>query len=242
MLLCFTPSLGGRLCTCWVAMCSALPRKACRLGAGRQDICCVSSLINASWMLPICECRGSRGWLMCCLWRILCLLLPLTPAAQYLIQLSNQTTGVTMGRAAQTARWLKLSEYAALQFRRPWTLSIHQPCLGPQRAPQGRSSTSVRGDGSGRKKKARREKLPFMRRVNSIFTPRDLSFSFGSPSQARHASNLVAQYRERQAAGDKDAGPPSSAGGKSRGCIRFFPLPFHPPRALAGLPQWATGC
>lgn len=124
-------------------------------------------------------------------------------------------------------------------FARPWTPSIHQPCLGPRRAPRGRSSTSVRGDGSGRrKKKARREKLPFMRRINSIFTPRDLSFSFGSPSQARHASNLVAQYRERQAAGDKHAGPPSSAGEKAGAVSGFFPLlPFHPPH-----PGLLPGC
>lgn len=74
-----------------------------------------------------------------------------------------------------------------------------------------------------------------MRRINSIFTPQDLSFSFASPSQARHASNLVAQYRERQAAGDTDAGPLSSTGGKSRGCIRFFLLlPFHPRGILPG--------
>lgn len=77
-------------------------------------------------------------------------------------------------------------------------------------------------EGTALEKKARHENLPFMRHINSISTPQELSFFFTSPSQACHASNLVAQYRECQAAKDKDAGPPSFTEGKSRDCIWVF--------------------
>lgn len=164
--------------------------------------------------------------------------MPLTPAAQYLIQLSNQTTGVTMVTRGTNGPMIKALGICRAPVSPPLNTVDPSALLGAPAGPSGPFLHLCQRGRLWEQKKARREKLPFMRRINSIFTPRDLSFSFGSPSQERHASNLVAQYRERQAAGDKDAGPPSSTGGKSRGCIRFFPLlPFHPPRDLAGLPQ-----